>query len=189
MLSEAAKNSRGASFKGMQPSPVTVVTFGSPNPGDATWAAYFNAKINARNIAFEGDVVTKVRQQHQQCSGCWPGVCNSSTADRHCDKLHQSELAYVQPSLPYGFAGVVTVLHSVLVMTRVGACCALLCYLVRPCRFPVSPAWLAAPNTQESVSPPRAVLGSTSAQAAMSYSLAQLCLSTASMMWRKAGVC
>lgn len=46
--------------------PVTVVTFGSPNVGDSMWADNFNRKINARQISFEGDVVTKVGLQHTQ---------------------------------------------------------------------------------------------------------------------------
>lgn len=41
--------------------PVTGVTFGSPVVGDTAWAANFDAKINARKLAFTGDLVVQVR--------------------------------------------------------------------------------------------------------------------------------
>lgn len=40
---------------------MAVVTFGSPVVGDAAWAANFDAKINARKLAFKGDLVVQVR--------------------------------------------------------------------------------------------------------------------------------
>lgn len=39
---------------------VTVVTFGSPAVGDEKWAENFDAKINARQLAYEGDGVAQV---------------------------------------------------------------------------------------------------------------------------------
>lgn len=42
---------------------MTVVTFGSPVVGDTAWAANFDAKINARKLAFKGDLVVQVRLQ------------------------------------------------------------------------------------------------------------------------------
>lgn len=45
-----------------KPAPVTVVTFGCPTTGDATWSANFNIKVNARNIVFKGDIIPKVIQ-------------------------------------------------------------------------------------------------------------------------------
>jgi hypothetical protein len=69
LISGAEKSTYDARFEGAKPAPVTVVTFGSPNPGDATWANYFNKKVNARNIAFEGDLVAKVRLPSTK--DCW----------------------------------------------------------------------------------------------------------------------
>jgi hypothetical protein len=45
---------------GARPAAVTVVTFGSQNVGDREWAGHFSKKINARNIAFQGDLFTEV---------------------------------------------------------------------------------------------------------------------------------
>jgi hypothetical protein len=47
---------------------VTVVTFGSPAVGNKQWAENFDAKINARQLAYAGDGVAQVGSD----AGCYP---------------------------------------------------------------------------------------------------------------------
>lgn len=66
--------------------PVTVVTFGSPAVGDKKWADNFDVKINARKLAFNGDLIAQVGRDtgwplcgsglHAVHTRCW---CTAST--------------------------------------------------------------------------------------------------------------
>jgi hypothetical protein len=72
----AAARKQGA----VQPPKISAVMFGGANAGDATFAAYFNKRINARHVQFKYDTIRQVPCQPQitACSALTVPVPTSS---------------------------------------------------------------------------------------------------------------
>jgi len=82
-------------------SPVTAVLFGSPSVADSAWAANFNRKINARNIAFQGDAVIRTPCEPSTVGCPSPPVSVDTTPGPWFYKRAGANIVYPAEQMPF----------------------------------------------------------------------------------------